>query len=290
MNDTPAPGWPVLALPTGFALFMAAAGQLRLEHVLVAILVAVLWFAGETTRRLAGDFLPAMLVAMGYDIVRFLRPVFVTPERVIGCELRAVELGLFAVAPDTTLPDFFASRHAPAFDLFFAIPYAAFIYIAIGYAIALFFRDRARMRLFVWSWAAIYLIGFVCWMAFPAAPPWYVQAHGCVIDMNAAPSAAGLARVDDWLGVTFFAGMYGRVATIFGALPSLHNASALLGLLVTWPIAGRRERAANAAYALWMLAGSVYLDHHWLIDGLAGWLCAAVGVLVCARLLAPPRR
>ena len=60
------------------------------------------------------------------------------------------------------------------------------------------------MRYFLWSYAIANYISFFTWLALPAAPPWYLRAHGCAIDLNTAPSPAGLLRVDEYLGIVTF--------------------------------------------------------------------------------------
>lgn len=278
LHQLRAPGWPVVVIVVAYTATMLLIGDLRPEHVVVAVLVCGAWLATRMTRDMFREAIPAILIVMGFDSLRYLRPLFVTADRVHGCDLRAVELSLFGVSPDATLADYFAAHHSPAFDLFFSVPYAAFIYVTIIYAVSSYFRDRGRARIIAWSFVGMYLIAFTAWMAFPAAPPWYIQAHGCVIDVATQPTAAALMRVDAALGIDYFEGFYGRGPTAFGAMPSVHNAYPMLTLLAFWPMAGGKERAAGVVYALWMICASVYLDHHWLIDGLAGWLTAAIAV------------
>jgi membrane-associated phospholipid phosphatase len=290
LRDLRQPGWPILLLTIIYPLILFAFGELRGEHIIVSGIILVGWLASRVTRTLISEIIPAYFIVMAYDCLRYARPFFVTPDRVWGCELRNLELSLFGVGEDKTLPDYFSTHHTPFADLFFAPPYAAFAYVAIIYVITLYFRNRDQMRLFTWSFVGMYLVAFTVWLAMPAAPPWYIQTHGCLIDMNAASSAAGLTRVDQMLGFHYFESFYSRAPSPFGAMPSLHNAYPMMGLLVVWPIAGLKERIANLVYALWMLGGSVYLDHHWLVDALAGWLTAAIAVTVARTLLRRGRK
>ncbi|QCI66061.1 phosphatase PAP2 family protein [Phreatobacter stygius] len=276
--------WFVPLIPALHAAFMASIGALRPEHVLAALAFAGLGFAVEKTKLLVAAAFPALLVALAYDLMRFVTPVFVRPGRVWGCEMRALELKLFGVGPDTTLPDFFNVHHAPFFDVLFALPYALFIYIAALYSIFLFVKDRERMHHYLWAFAIAHVIGFAIWMAIPAAPPWYIRAHGCVIDPTAAPSAAALLRVDQLLGIHYFEGFYSRNPNSFGAMPSLHCVFPALGLLTAWRSATWLTRPIHVIYLVLMVIASVYLDHHWLIDGTVGIIVAIVAVFIAARL------
>jgi membrane-associated phospholipid phosphatase len=67
---------------------------------------------------------------------------------------------------------------------------------------------------------------------------------------------------------------------VFGALPSMHCAYPVLGLLSARRAATWRTWPLHVGYTLLMFGASLYLDHHWIVDGLAGWLLAAVSVWV----------
>lgn len=278
--------WPVPAgLLLSFAAVLYAIGGLRGEHVLLVSASLVCAYVGPRSKRFLIALLPLVLTGIGYDLVRYARPYFVRPERVLGCGLRAAELTLFRAGPDTTFPDLFQRWHLPALDLLAAVPYAAYLYVAGATGAYLYFKDRPRMTHYVWSFAVANYLSFVIWMVLPAAPPWYLHAHGCVIDSSVAPSPAGLARVDAILGIHYFGAFYSRAASVFGAMPSMHCAYPMLGLLTAWRHAGAKARAAHVIYALWMFWAAVYLDHHWVLDALAGWCVAALAVTVTGLIL-----
>jgi membrane-associated phospholipid phosphatase len=160
-----------------------------------------------------------------------------------------------------------------------------FAYVALVYAGYLYFKDRPRMRYFLWAFAVANAISFAMWLIVPAAPPWYVHEHGCVIDLAARPSPAGLGRVDALLGISYFEVFYSRAASVFGAMPSMHNAYPLLGLFTAWSSSTWKTRPIHIAYFLWMFTASLYLDHHWVVDAVAGWCVAGAAVLLAGKLL-----
>ena len=112
-----------------------------------------------------------------------------------------------------------------------------------------------------------------------------MRAAGCSIDLNAQPSAAALLRVDALFGMDYFQRFYSRAASVYGAMPSMHCAYPLLGLLTAWKATSWRTRPIHIVYTLVMFVAAVYLDHHWIVDALAGWLVAIVAVLLARRLL-----
>jgi len=277
--------WLVPAIPLLYAVAVGLLGDLRTEHVVVGLLACAVGYANAKTKQFYVDALPAVAVGIGYDLVRYARAPLVTPERVLGCELRNLELALFSVAPGVTPQDWFALHHHPVADLVLAVPYLIYLYLLLTYAFYLYFVDRPRMRHLLWSFAIANYMAFFFWLALPAAPPWYVRTYGCAIDVSVAPSPAGLLRVDHLLGMSYFREFYARAASVFGALPSMHCAYPLLGLLTARHVATARTWPIHIGYVLAMFAASIYFDHHWIIDGLLGWVLAIVAVAAAKALL-----
>lgn len=268
--------WPLLPLAY-LLLLVALHGEVHAEHVGLALVALTLGLAGRRLAALYRELVPFVLMALAYDCVRYARTVFIVPGRVLGCELRGFDRRLISIG-GVTLPEWCARHHAVWADLLAAVPYAAFLYVALGFALVLWFRDRPRMRHFLWAFALANGLAFATWLFIPAAPPWYVAAHGCAVDVMAAPSAAGLTRVDALLGTRYFSAFYAQSANVFGAMPSMHSAYPMLGLLTSWRASKAGARTLHVLYTAWMAAAAVYLGHHWVIDVLAGWATAAAGV------------
>jgi membrane-associated phospholipid phosphatase len=276
--------WLLPALPLLFLGFLAATGKLRPEHL---IIVAVLVFAAvfnARTKELLVAVLPGIAILLGYELVEYLQPILLTPQRVLGCNLRDFEGRLFSIN-GTTVSDFFATHHNSFFDVFFAIPYTFFWVIVIAYTIFLYFHNREQMSHYLWVLALTHAVAFVIWILLPAAPPWYIRLNGCGIDLAAAPSPAALGRIDQLFGISYFHQFYSRAPTVFGALPSLHCTFPAAGLVAAWRHARWPERSVHLAYVLWMLVASVYLGHHWLLDGLTGIAIVAFADAVVVRFL-----
>jgi hypothetical protein len=272
---------PVVAT-LAYALVVAVWGEVRLEHPLVLALVLALAAIGPRARQFLLDATPYLTIAIGYDAVRYAQAAVVRADGVLGCELRDLELRLFPFpfAEGVTFPDWFAVHHLTVLDLLAAIPYFGFIYIAFLYAAYLFFVDRPRMRRYLWSLAIANYVAFAMYVFLPAAPPWYVQIHGCAIDLSTAPDPAGLVRVDQLLGLDYFTSFYARSSSVFGALPSMHCAFPVVGLLTAWKPTTWKTRWIHLLYASGMFFAAVYLTHHWVIDAVVGWCVAAVSVAI----------
>lgn len=269
-------------------LFLLARGQARAEHVAFMVLIPTL---ALTRRKLLTGLLPVGLVAILYDAMRFVKHVGLSPERVLLCDLRDVEIALFGVSVGgarVTLHDAIQAHPNLALDALCAVPYATYIYTIIGAAVFLYRHDFHRLQRFTWTFFLLNVAGFVTHHALPAAPPWYFHAHGCVIDVAALPDAGpNLLRVDALLGFDYFRSYYARSSETFGALPSLHVAYPTLLALEAWPYLNRARRVAAVSYAALMCFAAIYLDHHWVLDVLLG-LAYTVALLALVRYFFRP--
>jgi hypothetical protein len=284
--------WIIPLLPGVYAFVLFTIGDLRWEHVVISIAVAAIAFGNRTSKSFFVLTSPFLLTAWGDDAIRYLIPVFVTPQRILGCAMRSAELALFRVTPDETLSDYFAIHHAPVFDVLAAVPYAIFWMFPLFYAGYMFYVDRPRLSFYLWTLLVAQAVVWFMWLAFPAAPPWYIMSHGCVIDAAAAPNAASLLRVDQLFGFHYFEDFYSRGMTTFGALPSGHCVFPMVGLITAWQWVTWRTRPLHLLYTASMVVASVYLGHHWLIDGFAALIVSAVAAVVVGaafRWLGKPR-
>ena len=176
-------------------------------------------------------------------------------------------------------PDFFRAHGSLGWDLLLAIPYGTFLFVTVAYAIWLYVRDHTSLLRFGWSFLAVNLAGYLTYHLFPAAPPWYVALHGLgPAKMDVMANPAGCLRFDRLLGTTFFTGMYGRSADVFGAIPSLHVAYPFQAVLYSFWFS--RARLFSVAFYLTMCFSAVYLNHHYLLDILSGTAYALIVTLV----------
>jgi hypothetical protein len=281
------PGWtfllplPLLAWP----IFRLERGEIRWEYIAFLVVPLALAYATARSRKLFLGLYPLALVGVMYDAMRYVEDVGVTAARVHLCDLRAAEMRWFGInvgGVPMTLHDWLQPHAAPALDVFFAIPYGTFLFAYIGFAVFLWTRDFRALERFTWAFFALNLAGFLTYHLYPAAPPWYFHAHGCTVDLTAhATEGPNLARVDRWLGFRYFHGMYGRASDVFGAMPSLHCAYPLVIVLEGWRHMRTLGRALAVGFCVSMWCAAVYLDHHWVLDVVAG---AAYAIATVALL------
>jgi hypothetical protein len=272
--------------------YRAVRGELRWDLVAATVFMpATLAYLGPRSKRLYFGFLPIGCVGLLYEFMGGVKNWGLSPERIHVCDLRAVESRLFGYTSGDqpmTLHDFFLAHHSPVLDVLCALPYGLFIFAVMAYVVFLFTRDQAVCQRYGWAFFLLNVAGFVTYHVYPAAPPWYFHAHGCVADLaQHASEGTALARVDALLGFRYFGGMYGRSHDVFGAVPSLHVAYPLLMCIEGWRFHRAFGRAALVAFYLLMCFSAVYLDHHWVIDVVLGTLYTLVVVTFVRRVLGP---
>jgi membrane-associated phospholipid phosphatase len=264
----------VVILFWGWVVAMIVRGTVRWDHIAIAVFATALAFGPAGAKRLLRGVLPLGLVGLAYDAMRFVEHLGVSESTVHVCDLRAIEMRWFGITSSgerMTLHDWLQPRAAPWLDVVAAIPYGAFLAVVFGYCLFLFRRNFEAQQRFAWGFFAVNLLGFVTYHLYPAAPPWYFHRYGCAVDLHAAASAGpNLTRVDAWLGVSYFAGLYGRASDVFGAMPSLHVAYPTLMLTVGWRVHRALGRVLLVLFLSWMSFSAVYLDHHWVLDIVAG--------------------
>lgn len=270
---------PFVLWPLGFVL----AGLGRWEHAALIAGVPALAYSSARSKRLFLGLLPFGCLGLVYDAMRFVKDLGVTTERVHLCDLRAFDMRIASATVGGargTIHDWLQLHDSLPLDLLFAVPYGTFLFVAVAFSIYLYVKDYERMRVFGWVFLFVNLAGFATYHLYPAAPPWYFHAHGCVVDLGAhASEGPNLARVDAFLGIHFFHGFYGRASDVYGAMPSLHVAYPLLILLFGWPVLRVVGRMLAVLFLVLMCSAAVYLDHHWIIDIVAG-LAYTVAIFV----------
>lgn len=271
-----------------FLLMTALFIGLRPEHVAMAVLLGVLFFASPYTRKLLMTLLPFVIFAVSYDWMRVWPNYKVNDIDVAG--LYTAEKTLFGIDVDgvrMTLCEFFNEHHAVVADFFAGLFYLCWVPVPVLFALFLFLRGRRALALrFSVVFLLVNLIGFAGYYIHPAAPPWYVMEYGFEPVLGTPGNVAGLGRFDALVGMEIFAPMYGRNANVFAALPSLHSAYVLVAFV--YAIMGRCKKWLIALFGvitvgIWFTA--VYSGHHYLIDVLLGILCALVGILLFEQVL-----
>ena len=280
-----APRFFSVVVPLSCAAYLAlvyALGGPGPEHFLAVGLFLGLSLWSDGSRKLARVAMPFLLYALVYDSMRWYEDAIRSPVIHLH-EPYNFDLKLFGIrtAAGTVTPnEWFQEHTSPVLDFVCGLSYTPFFFIgeSVVLAIWLLFHGHERRAVrFTWVFVLSNFIGFSLYYIYPAAPPWYVAAHGFTADLSVRASAAGAARFDRLVGLPVMASFYGKSADVFGAIPSLHVVYPMLALLYGWRFA--RFRVVAGIYLFLVCLSAVYLNHHYILDILIGF---ALGLAVMA--------
>ncbi|GAC1338446.1 MAG: phosphatase PAP2 family protein [Myxococcales bacterium] len=273
-----------------YCVVLRALSGLGPEHFVVCGLLLFFSLASDGTRRLARVVFPFLLYAVVYDSMRWYEDAIRSPVVHLR-EPYLFDLRFFGIREGDAVvtPNEWFQRHTSRIlDFACGLAYTPLFFIgeSVALALVLFFRGEIRRaERFVWIFVVANFVGFSIYYIYPAAPPWYVAAHGFVADFTVRASAAGALRFDQLVGLPIMAGFYGKSADVFGAIPSLHVVYPFLALVYGSRL--RRFRLFALGYWLLVCFSAVYLDHHYILDLLIGFALALL-VMGAFRLLFGP--
>lgn len=266
-----------------FMILTAVFIGLRPEHLLMAVIFIILFFAGLPTRKLVVGLLPFFIFGISYDWMRVC-PNYEVNTIDVG-ELYNLEIALFGVTDNGVLMtpcEYFAAHHRPVADILAGIFYLCWVPVPIAFGLWLYFTKSRNIYLrFAMVFLLVNLIGFAGYYIHPAAPPWYAINYGFEPILNTPGNVAGLGRFDELTGLSIFQSIYGRNANVFAAVPSLHAAYMVVAL--AYAIIRKCKPVVIILFAIIMLGiwgTAVYSSHHYIIDVLLGIFCALSGILI----------
>jgi hypothetical protein len=274
------------ALSVVYMAVLQALGGPGPEHFILIGLSLTLALWNDYSRRLALIGLPYLLYALVYDSMRWYADYIRSPVVHVR-EPYDFDLRWFAIHGQTP-NEWFQQHTSRILDFFCGLAYTPMFFIGESILLSIWFVCNGQVRRaerFTWIFVFANFVGFVCYYVYPAAPPWYVAAHGFVVDMSVRASPAGAIRFDQLIGIPLFQGFYGKSADVFGAIPSLHVVYPFLAMIYGWRL--RRFRLIAAPYFLLVCLSAVYLDHHYLVDIFLG-LADALLVMAAARVAFGP--
>lgn len=260
----------------------------RPEHILLALLVAALFFITPASRRLVVALLPFLVFGISYDWMNLcpnyevntvdVNDIYITEKALFGINTPEGEL---------TPNEYFAIHRSGFMDFMSGIFYLCWVPLPIFYGLWLLAtRHRSGYLHFSLVFLLVNFIGFALYYIYPAAPPWYIPLHGFDAVPGTPGDVAGLGAFDAMTGWNVFHGLYARNANVFAAFPSLHSAYTLVALIyafrnknsVCWKVV-----LAVVTIGIWFTA--VYTSHHYIIDVLGGIMCAFAGYFFFESIL-----
>jgi len=183
-------------------------------------------------------------------------------------------------------PNEFAQSHSKTFlDVLAGFFYINWVPVPLLFGFYLFRKNKLQFLYFSLAFLFVNLIGFVFYYAYPAAPPWYVEQYGFDVKFNTPGNTAGLSRFDDYFGINLFHNLYAKSSNVFAAMPSLHSA---YPVIVFYFGLKNKLGLINSFFAVFMMGiwfSAVYSGHHYILDVMAGILCAFTGLFIFEKIL-----
>ena len=181
--------------------------------------------------------------------------------------------------------EYWLMNHNATLDVLTGIFYLSWIPVPLTFAGVLFFTRKREFFYFSLTFLLVNLLGFCVYYIYPAAPPWYVQQFGFDFIANTKGNTAGLYRFDEFFGVEIFKGLYEKSSNVFAAMPSLHSS---YPLIVLYYAIRNKLGPVNWVFGAIMMGiwfAAVYSSHHYVLDVLAGIVCAITGIWLFQRFI-----
>lgn len=250
------------------------------ELVLISIF-NILFYLAPVTRKFILGFSIFIVYWIIFDYMKAFPNYNYNQVHIAG--LYNFEKGLFGISYNgklITANEYWLTHSKPAIDVISGLFYLCWVPVPLAFAAWLFFKRKKHFLYFALTFFTVNILGFIIYYLYPAAPPWYIQLHGFRFIAHTPGNTGGLSRFDNFFHTDVFKGIYAKGSNVFAAMPSLHSSYPVIVLYY-----GLKNRlgAINLFFILVMLGiwfTAVYASHHYIVDVLAGIVCAITGILI----------
>jgi len=251
------------------------------DQVFLVCVVNLLFYVSAVTRKFVTGFAIFIVYWIVFDYMKAFPNYNYNTVHI--ADLYKFEKKLFGINSNGAVltPNEYWQGHSTTFlDIVGGIFYLCWIPVPLAFAAYLFFRDRKQFLYFSMTFVLVNFLGFIVYYLYPAAPPWYVQFHGFNFLPATHSNPAGLVRFDNYFHTGIFKSIYSKGSNVFAAMPSLHSSYPVIVLYY-----GLKNRLglinilfAIVMFGIWWTA--VYAGHHYIVDVIAGIICAACGIII----------
>ncbi len=227
------------------------------------------------TKSFLRDWVPFIALLLAYELIRGFADTAGFPIHV--AELVNLEKGIFGFVPGVELQRlFFNPNHIQIWDVGAVI--IDFLHFPLPLVIAfyLWIKDRKAYWKFVVALLFLSFSGFLTYLIYPAAPPWYADQRAHLIHIH---------KVVDFVVAQIgwgwdFSQIYNHLnPNQVAAMPSLHSAYPWLGFLVLRNL-NKKLAFFFLPYPFLVWISVVYLGEHYVIDVFAGIIYGSVAYFV----------
>jgi inositol phosphorylceramide synthase catalytic subunit len=249
------------------------------DQVILVVLFNAAFYASAISRKFILGFSIFIFYWILFDYMKAIPNYKVNPVHI--ADLYNFEKHLFGINVNgkiLTPNEYWLAKSTTFLDVITGLFYLCWIPVPLSFGAYLFFKNRREFLYFALTFLLVNLIGFVIYYLYPAAPPWYIQEHGFTFQPLTIGSTGGLSRFDNYFHIQLFKSIYSKGSNVFAAMPSLHSAYPMIVLYYSFR---NRLGWANMFFAVVVLGiwfTAVYASHHYVVDVLAGILCAIIGI------------
>ena len=255
------------------------------ESILIVVFNA-LFFLSPATRKFITGFSIFILFWIIFDYMKAF-PNYNYNTVHIG-DVYNMEKNTFGIHFQGKLltPNEYWRLHGNTFlDVISGIFYLCWVPVPVGFAVFLYFKNRQQFLYFSMTFFLVNVIGFVIYYLYPAAPPWYVEHHGFHFVAATPGNTAGLVKFDNYFHAGIFKSIYAKSSNVFAAMPSLHSS---YPVIVVYYSLKNRLGLISIFFLVVMLGiwfTAVYASHHYVLDVIAGILCALSAIALFRFML-----
>jgi membrane-associated phospholipid phosphatase len=234
-----------------------------LEMAGLILLTLFLWWMRDRVRWL--DFAPFLLLIFTYEVIRTVI-LAVGTDGVHVSELIAWEQALCAgIIPSAMMQRAVgAMNNTLLLDIVANSFYMTHFFSVLALGLLLWINRKTHYWTYVLGLTVLSYSGFLTYVFFPSAPPWWASMNGY---MKGAPIDLSHSLLSPQY---IFA-----TANPLGAMPSLHAAYPFYLFFYCLYVWGRKAMAV-LILPVGVAVSSIYLGHHYVVDILAGIGYAAV--------------
>lgn len=275
-----------LGFSTFYLIWCTTVIDSRVDHFLFYLLITTFLFWHRKTRNFALGFVFFIGFWIIYDGLRVFPNYMLNTVHIEQPYL--LEKYLFGIIHNNeiiTPNEYFRLHNQPFLDVITAVFYLTWVPIPLLLAAILFRKNTKALLEFTSCYLFTNLLGFVIYYAYPAAPPWYFDTHGNVLDLSVQANAAGLLKFDKIIGYPLFEGLYTKNSNVFAAIPSLHAAYPVITWFYARKYAGKTLQWIVLIDIIGIWFSAVYSFHHYLIDVLIGGLVAFTALYIYENIL-----
>ncbi len=251
------------------------------------ILLLCFFFFNKSSRQIFVIFSPFFIYLTLYSSLRALQKINVFPihiEDLYNLELKL--FGIYSGGEKISVNEYFLDNLNIFSDLFSGSFYITWVPFPIIFGFIVFFSKKSKIGFDFWLCFLIAnLIGFIGYIVYPAAPPWYYFEYGNELISSVPGNAAGLARFDEITGLTLYQTMYSQGTNTFGAMPSMHAAFPLILVYYSLKFKNYFLTALFFISLIGIWYGAVYTSHHYIIDIVIGIVCGIIGLFITEYLV-----